>query len=39
MAIVALLLLRKQPVPLAYIGGSLGTVIGADLRNTAAFAG
>jgi uncharacterized membrane protein len=32
-AVVALLLSRRQAVPLAYIGGSLGTLIGADLLN------
>lgn len=32
-AIVALLLSRSRPAPLAYIGGSLGTLIGADLLN------
>jgi uncharacterized membrane protein len=32
-AIVALLLSREQGAPLAYIGGSLGTLIGADLLN------
>jgi uncharacterized membrane protein len=32
-AIVALLLSRERAAPLAYIGGSLGTVIGADLLN------
>jgi uncharacterized membrane protein len=32
-AIVALLLLREQGAPLAYIGGSLGTLTGADLLN------
>jgi len=32
-AIVALLLSRHQAAPLAYIGGSLGTLIGADLSN------
>src|SRR5262249_18665446 len=32
-AIVALLLSREQAAPLAYIGGSLGTLIGADLLN------
>jgi len=30
---VALLLRREQAAPLAYIGGSLGTLIGADLLN------
>ena len=32
-AAVALLLSRRQAAPLAYIGGSLGTLIGADLLN------
>ncbi|HEY6256321.1 MAG TPA: DUF1614 domain-containing protein [Xanthobacteraceae bacterium] len=32
-AIVALLLSRAHAAPLAYIGGSLGTLIGADLLN------
>jgi uncharacterized membrane protein len=32
-AIVALLLSREQAAPLAYIGGSQGTLIGADLLN------
>ena len=32
-AIVALVLSRGQAAPLAYIGGSLGTLIGADLLN------
>jgi uncharacterized membrane protein len=32
-AIVALLLSREQAAPLAYIGGSLGTLISADLLN------
>ena len=32
-AIVALLLSRPYAAPLAYIGGSLGTLIGADLLN------
>ena len=32
-AIIALLLSREQAAPLAYIGGSLGTLIGADLLN------
>jgi uncharacterized membrane protein len=32
-AIVALLLSRERAAPLAYIGGSLGTLIGADLFN------
>jgi uncharacterized membrane protein len=32
-AIVALLLSREQAAPLAYVGGSVGTLIGADLLN------
>ena len=32
-AIVALVLSRERAAPLAYIGGSLGTLIGADLLN------
>ena len=32
-AIVALLLQREQAAPLAYVSGSLGTLIGADLLN------
>ncbi|MBI5260829.1 MAG: DUF1614 domain-containing protein [Bradyrhizobium sp.] len=32
-AIIALLLSREYAAPLAYIGGSLGTLIGADLLN------
>jgi hypothetical protein len=32
-AIVALLLSREHTAQLAYIGGSLGTLIGADLLN------
>lgn len=32
-AIVAVLLSRRYAAPLAYIGGSLGTLIGADLLN------
>jgi uncharacterized membrane protein len=32
-AIVALVLSREHAAPLAYIGGSLGTLIGADLLN------
>jgi uncharacterized membrane protein len=32
-AIVALVLSRSNPAPLAYIAGSLGTLIGADLLN------
>jgi uncharacterized membrane protein len=32
-AIVAMLMSRQQAAPLAYIGGSLGTLIGADLTN------
>jgi len=32
-AVVALVLSRQYAAPLAYIGGSLGTLIGADLLN------
>src|SRR6266700_549078 len=32
-AVVALVLSRRSAAPLAYIGGSLGTLIGADLLN------
>jgi uncharacterized membrane protein len=32
-AVVALLLSRQHAAPLAYIGGSLGTLVGADLMN------
>jgi uncharacterized membrane protein len=32
-AIVALLLSRREAAPLAYIGGGLGTLIGADITN------
>jgi uncharacterized membrane protein len=32
-AIVAVLLSRRHAAPLAYVGGSLGTLIGADLLN------
>jgi uncharacterized membrane protein len=32
-AVVALLLSRREAAPIAYIGGSLGTLIGADLLN------
>jgi uncharacterized membrane protein len=32
-AIIALLLSRENAAPLAYIGGSMGTLIGADLTN------
>ncbi len=32
-AVVALLLSRRDAAPLAYIGGGLGTLIGADLSN------
>jgi uncharacterized membrane protein len=32
-AIVALLLSRRYAAPLAYIGGCLGTLIGADVLN------
>jgi uncharacterized membrane protein len=37
--IVALVLSRKYAAPLAYISGSLGTLIGADLLNLDAVAG
>ena len=36
-AIVAMLLSREHAAPLAYSGGSLGTLIGADLSISAAF--
>ena len=32
-AVVAIVLSRRNPAPLAYIAGSLGTLIGADLLN------
>jgi uncharacterized membrane protein len=32
-AVIALLLARRQAAPLAYISGSLGTLLGADLLN------
>jgi uncharacterized membrane protein len=32
-AVVALLLSRRDAAPLAYIAGSMGTLIGADLTN------
>ena len=32
-AIVAMILSREEAAPLAYIAGSLGTLIGADLTN------
>src|SRR5258708_6906835 len=38
-AIVALLLSRRHAAPLAYIGGSLGTLIGADLLNLGSIRG
>jgi len=38
-AFVALLLSRERAAPLAYIGGSLGTLIGADLLNLGAVRG
>lgn len=38
-AIVALLLSRSRPAPLAYISGSLGTLIGADLLNLSSVRG
>jgi uncharacterized membrane protein len=31
--VIALLLSRQEAAPLAYIGGNLGTLIGADLTN------
>jgi uncharacterized membrane protein len=38
-AVVALILSREYAAPLAYIGGSLGTLIGADLLNLGAVRG
>jgi uncharacterized membrane protein len=38
-AVVALLLSRRQAAPLAYISGSLGTLIGADLLNLGSLQG
>jgi uncharacterized membrane protein len=38
-AIVAVLLSRREAAPLAYIGGGLGTLIGADLTNLDKVAG
>ena len=38
-AIIALLLSRENAAPLAYIGGSLGTLLGADLLNLGAIQG
>lgn len=38
-AIVALLHSREQAAPLDYIGGSLGTLIGADLLNLGSIRG
>jgi uncharacterized membrane protein len=38
-AVVALLLSRRQSAPLAYISGTLGTLIGADLLNLGALSG
>lgn len=38
-AIAALILGRRRAAPLAYISGSLGTLIGADLMNLGAVAG
>jgi uncharacterized membrane protein len=38
-AIVAALLSRQEAAPLAYIGGGLGTLIGADLTNLDKVAG
>jgi uncharacterized membrane protein len=36
-AIIAIALTRKRAAPLAYISGSLGTLIGADLLNLGAI--
>ena len=38
-AVVALILARDRAAPLAYVSGSLGTLIGADLLNLANIAG
>jgi len=38
-AVVALVLAREYAAPLAYIGGSLGTLIGADLLNLGSVRG
>jgi len=38
-AIVAMVLSRREAAPLAYIGGGLGTLIGADLTNLDKVAG
>jgi uncharacterized membrane protein len=38
-ALVSLLLSRKDAAPLAYISGSMGTLIGADLTNLDKVAG
>jgi len=38
-ALVAIVLARRNPPPLAYIAGSLGTLIGADLLNLDKIAG
>ena len=38
-AVVALLLSRRHAAPLAYIGGTLGTLIGADLLNLGSIRG
>jgi len=38
-AIIALLLSRREAAQLAYIGGGLGTLIGADLTNLDKVAG
>ncbi len=38
-AVIALILSREQAAPLAYIGGSLGTLIGADLLNLGSVRG
>jgi uncharacterized membrane protein len=38
-AVVAVLLSRRQSAPLAYVSGTLGTLIGADLTNLALLPG
>ncbi|HKM61266.1 MAG TPA: DUF1614 domain-containing protein [Acidisphaera sp.] len=38
-AVVALLLSRRHAAPLAYIGGSIGTLVGADLLNLGSVTG
>ena len=38
-AVVAIILSREYAAPLAYIGGSLGTLIGADLLNLGSIGG